>query len=202
MDIEINNLWYKNPKVLVKNLDQFFPEKKLNRINKINAIARFSIYYMILLVLLRIDMKYISIGIILLLITVYLGETTKMKNIENIEDIKKCQASTRENPFMNYTLGDLIENPNRLPACKYEKTKDKIRREFRAHVYSDASDIWGRYITDRNFYTMPNTDIVNDQTGFANWCFGNSGECKTVGKNCLKQRDPTYHRGRITTINE
>ena len=103
---------------------------------------------------------------------------------------------------MNYTLGDLIENTNRPAACKYEDSKKNIRKEFRSHLYSDSSDIWGKFITDRNYYTMPNTDIVNDQTGFALWCFGNSGECKTTGNNCLKQRDPTYHRGRMTTIRE
>ena len=62
--------------------------------------------------------------------------------------------------------------------------------------------MWGKFISDRNYYTMPNTEIVNDQTGFAKWCFGNSGECKSFGTNCLKQRDPTYHRGRFTTLDD
>ena len=41
-------------------------------------------------------------------------------------------------------------------------------------------------------------NIVNKQTEFANWCYGGSGECKSTGNNCLKYRDPVYHRGRIT----
>jgi hypothetical protein len=40
---------------------------------------------------------------------------------------------------------------------------------------------------------MPNTGIVNDQMGFAKWCFGDSGSCKTFGEGCLKYKDPVYH---------
>ena len=198
----MTELWYHNPKILLENVDQFFPNKNLNRIEKINSLARFSLYYSILLILLNQDTKWLSVSIIILLISTFLGTTEKFESPNNKLDLKKCTKPTKENPFMNYTLGDLIENPYRPKACKYEDSKDTMRKEFRSHLYSDASDIWGKFISDRNYYTMPNTNIVNDQTGFAQWCFGNSGECKTTGKNCLKQRDPTYHRGRMTTINE
>ena len=43
-----SELWYKNPKVLLENMDQFFPGKNLDRIEKINSLARFAIYYFIL----------------------------------------------------------------------------------------------------------------------------------------------------------
>lgn len=198
----MTDLWYHNPKILLENVDQFFPNKKLNRVEKINSLARFSIYYSILLILLGQDTKWLSVSIIILLISTFLGTTEKFISINDKSDPKNCTKPTHENPFMNYTLGDLIENPNRPRACKYEDSKNNIRKEFRSHLYSDSSDIWGKFISDRNYYTMPNTDIVNDQTGFAQWCFGNSGECKTTGQNCLKQRDPTYHRGRMTTIKE
>jgi hypothetical protein len=198
----MTDLWYHNPKILLENVDQFFPNKKLNRIEKINSLARFSIYYSILLILLGQDSKWLSVSVIILLISTFLGTTEKFVSINNKSDSNNCTKPTKENPFMNYTLGDLMENTNRSAACKYEDSKEKIRKEFRSHLYSDSSDIWGKFITDRNFYTMPNTEIVNDQTGFALWCFGNSGECKTTGNNCLKQRDPTYHRGRMTTIRE
>ena len=198
----MTELWYHNPKILLENVDQFFPNKNLNRIEKINSLARFSLYYSILLIVLKQDTKWLSVSIIILLISIFLGTTEKFVSLNNNLDPKQCTKPTKENPFMNYTLGDLIETPYRPKACKYEDSKDSMRKEFRSHLYSDASDIWGKFISDRNYYTMPNTDIVNDQTGFAQWCFGNSGECKTTGNNCLKQRDPTYHRGRMTTINE
>ena len=31
---------------------------------------------------------------------------------------------------------------------------------------------------DRQFYTMPVTDVVNDQTGFAKWLYDRGPSCK------------------------
>jgi hypothetical protein len=165
-------------------------------------MIRFAIYCFIILLLSNQNTKLLAIPLVIIIFTYFLGEADDLETLINTTTKKPCSEPTVDNPFMNYTLGDLIENTNRPAACKYEDSKEMIRKEFRSHLYSDSSDIWGKFITDRNYYTMPNTDIVNDQTGFALWCFGNSGECKTTGNNCLKQRDPTYHRGRMTTIRE
>jgi len=198
----MTELWYHNPKVLLDEPDQFFPVKKLNRVQKINSLARFSVYWMIVVLVSKQDSKWLSVGIIIMLISAFLGNTEKFTSKDKTLSPNVCQKPTKENPFMNYTISDLMENPNRPRACKYDDSKDEIRKEFRSHVYADSSDLWGKFISDRNYYTMPNTEIVNDQTGFALWCFGNSGECKSNGTNCLKQRDPTYHRGRITTYDD
>jgi hypothetical protein len=198
----MTELWYQNPKVLLDNYDQFFPNKSLDRNQKINALARFAIYYSALIIIFNTDSKWLSVSAIILVVSYFLGRSENFTSEDRELDPENCQPPTKDNPFMNYTVGDLIESPNRLPACDYEKVKDEMRKQFRSHLYSDSSDIWGKFISDRNFYTMPNTEIVNDQTGFAQWCFGNSGQCKSEGKNCLKQRDPVYHRGRITTIDD
>lgn len=121
-------------------------------------------------------------------------------NINNTNIDNTCSKPTVDNPFMNYTVGDLIENPNKQSACKYDDVKNEIHNTFRKDMYADSSDLWGKFITDRNFYSMPNTGIVNNQIEFAKWCYDNNPfNCKSTGHNCLKERDPTYHRGRITT---
>jgi len=194
----MSELWYQNPKILLNNLDQFLPLNSLERVQKINSLARLAIYFFIFIIILNIDFKWITLSLVILIISFSLGYMEKFTSSDLKVSTNNCQKPTKNNPFMNYTLGDLYYNSNRLPACNYDNVKKEIRQAFRSHLYSDSSDIWGKNISDRNFYTMPNTDIVNDQTGFAIWCFGNSGECKTTGNNCLKIRDPTYHRGRIT----
>lgn len=196
----MSELWYQNPKVLLDDMSQFIPSKEFNRVETINALARLSIYYSILIILLNQDTKWLSVGIVILLISLFLGTSEKFTSISKDINKPECQRPTKDNPFMNYTLGDLLTTSERPGACNYENVKKEIRQEFRNHTVTDSSDIWGKYISDRNFYTMPNTEIVNDQVGFAEWCFGNSGECKTTGNNCLKIRDPTYHRGRMTTV--
>jgi hypothetical protein len=113
-----------------------------------------------------------------------------------------CQEPTKDNPFMNYTIGDLIDNPNKKPACKYKDVKDKVKNEFKKNVFTDTYDIWGKNTSDRQFFTMPNTGIVNDQIGFAKWCFGDSGSCKTFGEGCLKYKDPVYHIAQGTNVDD
>lgn len=198
----MTELWYRNPKVLLDKPDEFFPSKNLNRTQKINSLARFAIYYSAIILITKQDTKWLSVGVIIILISAFLGTSEQFVSDDKTLSPNNCQKPTKENPFMNFTLGDHLEKPDRLRACKYDDVKNEMRKEFRSHLYSDSSDMWGKYISDRNYYTMPNTEIVNDQTGFALWCFGNSGECKTTGNNCLKQRDPTYHRGRMTTLDE
>jgi hypothetical protein len=47
----MTELWYNNPYVLLENTDQFFPSRNLTRNEKINSLARFSIYYSVLVLL-------------------------------------------------------------------------------------------------------------------------------------------------------
>ena len=45
----MTNLWYNNPVILFEDMNEFFPTNDLNRIQKVNAIARLAIYYLILI---------------------------------------------------------------------------------------------------------------------------------------------------------
>jgi hypothetical protein len=205
----MTELWYKNPKILLDNMNQFFPSKTLNRIEKINSLARFAIYYFILVNIFCDDKSWGSISIIILLISMYLGSTENftLDNATPVEvdfrnelDVRICQNPTIDNPFMNYTVGDMITSPDRPPACKYDDAKKEMEIDFRSKLYSDPNDMWGRNISSRQFYTMPNTAIVNDQVGFGKACFGTSGDCKTFGQNCLEVNDIMYHTMRLQSV--
>jgi len=198
----MTDLWYNNPSILLQNMDQFFPNKNLTRVEKINALARFAIYYFILLLIVNDDMKWLSIAVIILLISLYLGVSENFSSLDGDVDGRKCQEPTKQNPFMNYTVGDLITSSNRPPACRYDDVKEDMRKDFRSKLHSDPNDMWGQYISDRNFYTMPNTSIVNDQTGLGQACLGISGQCKTYGENCIKTNDIMYHTARLQVAND
>ena len=123
----MTELWYNNPKILLKNLDEFIPDKNLNYNNKINSIIRFAIYYSILIILLDCNINYLYISLVLIIISYYFGNyynkekfnntntvendtnTIEKKNIEK-ENNKKCKRPTDNNPFMNYTLGKLLDD--------------------------------------------------------------------------------------------
>jgi hypothetical protein len=45
----MDDIWYNNPGVLLSNLNEFYPSNDLTRVEKINAIARLAVYYIILI---------------------------------------------------------------------------------------------------------------------------------------------------------
>lgn len=163
----MTELWYNNLYILLENP---FNNSYLNRIDTINSLARFGIYSFIIIIILKLNYKMLSISVIVIIISLFLAVT------ENFESDDKCTKPTIDNPFMNYTIGDLISNPDRPKACSYDKVKKNIKKNFTNNIYSDNSELWGKFISDRNFYTMPNTDIVNNQIGFALWCYGNENK--------------------------
>jgi hypothetical protein len=187
-------IWYKNPYILFKNFKDFFPRKNMNEIQKLNAITRFAIYYAVLIIVLKLDTKWLAVSLCLLILTVFFSYS------ENFEkDDNKCTMPTKENPFMNFTTGDLINNPNKPGACQNVR-EEQIKMYRSNNIFLDLTDLWGTNISDRNFHTMPSTTIVNNQQDFGKFLYGDFGKCKSEGKDCLKHRDNKYHRGRVQYI--
>jgi len=193
------SLWFNNPQVLITNVHQFFPTSNLTKTENINALARFGIYYGIVIILLQKDVRWLSLSLVIIAISYMLGyyEKFESNNLNHIDlSNDRCVMPTQKNPFMNFTMDDMINNINRNEACNYEDVKEDIRKEFKKDIVPDPADLWGTKISDRQFFTMPWTKVINDQSGFANWLYGNSGECKNLGKNCDKNRDNRYHQSR------
>lgn len=190
----MNKYWFQNPKLLLSNLKQFYPKKDLNKYEKTNALARFAIYSMIIIYVLKFDMKYLAISFTILILSVFLGLSDNFKNVND----NTCVKPTPDNPYMNFTIGDHIANPNRNEGCSIDD--ENIRNDqikfYRNGHNPDVNDLYGKTITDRNFYTMPSTSIVNDQQGFLNFLYGDFGKCKSEGKNCLKHQDNRFFKGR------
>lgn len=193
------SLWFNNPQVLITNVHQFFPTSELTKTEKVNALARFGIYYGIIIIILQKDIRWLFLSFVMLVISYMLGyyenfESNKSSYPEKSNN--SCVMPTQKNPFMNFTMDDMINNIDRNDACDYEDVKDDIRKEFKKDIVPDPADLWGTKISDRQFFTMPWTKVINDQSGFAHWLYGNSGECKNLGKNCEKNRDNKYHQSR------
>lgn len=184
--------WFNNYSVLFNNIFELYPKKEFSKVRKINAIAKLAFIYAFIIILLKLDSKYLAVSVSLLILSYYLGITENLQ--ENIKP--SCTKPTYNNPFMNFILGDQINNPNKPPACPFETVRKEQIKMFRGNLQPDISDLYGKTITDRNFYTMPSTSIVNDQAGFINFVYGDFGRCKSEGKDCLKNRDNRFHRGR------
>ena len=199
----MSNYWFINPLVLFNNIDEIIPFNNYSRIQKANSVARLSLYLVLLIWIGNFDKSWLGLVLFMLLMSWMYGKIEKFE-VEPVEINKKvigyCTKPTENNPYMNYTLGDHMDNPDRPPACSIEKVRPDTLKEFRKSIGWDSADIWGQSFSDRAFFTTPNTGVVSDQTGFALSLLGDSGRCKTTGFGCLKISDPAYQKGRVTSV--
>jgi len=104
-------------------------------------------------------------------------------NLEKINDIYKdddCKLPTIDNPFGNVLLTD-INDPNFKETCtsyNNNMVKRDIKNNFEDNLFMDVNDVYSKHNSQRQFYTMPVTDVCNDQDGFAKWCYLTPPTCK------------------------
>lgn len=117
-----------------------------------------------------------------------------------------CTKPTIANPFMNFDMADIMnfdDNGNiidRPQACDPNdpEIKKEIDKNFNNNLYKDVNDLFGKMNSQRQFFTMPWTTVMNDQTGFAKWLYLNPKTCKEDQDFCLKYEDirgkrPVYY---------
>ena len=108
------------------------------------------------------------------------------------------QVPTKDNPMANVLMSDYAEHPDRPGAAFYPSVKDKIRMNLDDTFAQDSADIYGhRNQAASRFYSMPSTTIPNDQTGFAEACYGkkfrpmcrsDQGACTAEGNTRMPER--------------
>ena len=106
-----------------------------------------------------------------------------------------CRKPTVNNPFMNPNTVD-YNNDDQPIACNSDdaEIKDGERTNFNLDLFRDVSDLFDIKNSQRQFFTVPNPSIPNDQTGFANWCYKTPETCKETQVGCLRYEDIRYNR--------
>lgn len=109
-------------------------------------------------------------------------------------DNNTCKKPARDNPFMNPKTID-YNNGDQPAACNAddEIIKTEIDNKFNMDLYRDVDDLFNIKNSQRQFYTVPNTQIPNDQPGFANWCYKLPSTCKENQEQCLQYDDVRYN---------
>jgi len=119
-------------------------------------------------------------------------DVLKMKNISTSPDA--FMNPSAENPFSNVLLNDYEYNTDKKPApyVGNPEVSDKILDEAKDMVQKlnpGQPDIANKLFRDlgeqfvfeqsmRPFYSTANTTVVNDQSGFADFCYGSMISCK------------------------
>lgn len=167
-----------------ENYVKIIPNGQMTLIEQLNAVLRFSILFSIIVIIIRHDIRVVLFALFVAFFTMLIHrhstreQDDKKKLLEKM-DINHdrfsgyCVKPTRNNPFMNPTPADYGDFPNRPPACRISNpsVERKVQKFMDETVYRDVDDIYGKTTNDRQFYTMPNTTIPNDQRKFAEFLY-------------------------------
>ena len=187
-------IWYEDPRGFIgrDTFARVVPLAGQSYAEQLNAVLRLSLYYGVLIAVLRrnYDMLLIPMGVAgltWLLYTSFHRKGARSSTVEPWQD-EGCVRPTRSNPFMNVLASD---ERTREPACDPldPVVKQSVDDSFRRSIFYDVDDVWARNNAGRNFYTTPATAVPNDQTGFAEWLY--SG-VRAGGKQTRPPRNALY----------
>lgn len=199
-----DSFWTEDPSILIRKdrLIEFVPTYDMSRDERLNALARLSVYIGVLLMIYLGKGWPMYIPFIGFAFTIFLystqpqpkkypkyapDETPRLDDPNPFIPSEQplCTAPSRNNPFMNVLNNEYVDNPTRPAACEYADVKDDVEKGFHYNLYQDLGDnIWDRNNSQRQYYTMPWTTIPNDQGGFARWLFRVGPVCKQNQESC------------------
>jgi hypothetical protein len=182
------DIWYSNPIYYLTDkrfLNDFIPDNSMNTIRKLNASLRFSIYFAIIVFVIKRDARIFLLPIFVGGFTYALNSVENNKNVDKnkiLENLnmnnnknvdKYCVKPSKDNPFMNINYTDYTDFPNKPASCMaFEKGVEKeIIKKFNKEYNRPADDVFEKEGGYRQFYTTPSTTIPNDQDTFAKWLY-------------------------------
>ena len=208
-----NPIWLNDPTILLdkSQITEIWPNKNMCSNRKINAITRLVIILTVIGYLITGSVKIIFSGIITIILLIILSKSEYFSNIKNIIGSKEAFTNniinsddftnpTKDNPMMNILLPEINGNPNRsvaAPSFNREVmnninniTQEQIitNNDLDPKLFKDLGDQLEFDQSMRNFYTTPITTVPNDQTSFAEFCYGNMPSCKEDYQQCSKNQ--------------
>lgn len=161
--------WYEEPSVLFSKDTwyMFVPQANMSVKAALNAVVRFAVYLSLLLFVTARDPWYLLFIPTVMLLTIFLEKWfPKAKKItegfvSSYEGTERTMPS-EDNPFMNPSLVDINDNPDRPPAADVTavNVRDQVNQAFAqtSNIYMDTSDVYDIVQSQRNFHTVPEDD--------------------------------------------
>ena len=123
----------------------------------------------------------------------------KEKNYYTVDEIidyekNTCRRPTIDNPLMNPAATEFgsFGVPEACNATD-DDIQESIKVNFDHKLFRDVDELWERENSQRQFYTMPNTAVPNNQKEFSEWLYLLPSNCKESGEACLRY-DPLDSR--------
>ena len=191
---------FEDPKQIVRadKVIEFWPTKIHTSAERVNATARFIIYATCILYLIRRDVRVFILGSTSLGV-LYVMEMNNMikEGQARPTSVKEgyesaCQLPTYDNPMANVLMSDFADRPDRPSACDYATVQDDVNHMLSGTIpygpqrSRSAMPEFQRKAYARQFVSSPVTNIPGDQTGFAEWLYGEKGGsiCRSDSRAC------------------
>lgn len=183
--------WTADPSVLFRQDTwlAFVPTPNMTVDQSLNAVVRFVTYLSGLLFLCSMDFRYILYVPVTMLITVALHkwfpvakEMFRGSPYVSSYTGKETTQPTTDNPFMNPTLPEINENPNKPPPADITSrdVRDKVNASFAqtSNLYMDTSDVYANMRAEINFHSVP----TDDHAGLKRFMQGGKGSDKILNE--------------------
>lgn len=172
--------WLNDPRIIFKNYKIFFPQKNYSLIKNLNSVVRLFVYYTLLCIVLTNNNLYDIIKPLLLVmfitLIIHMNYSNTKELFQNNVIITENRTSTVQNPLMNLSVSDYNSNKNIIID---KNVSNKTINENLVHDLPYNEDGGSNQkMFERSFYTMPVTNVNNDQTEFAKWLYDNGPTCK------------------------
>jgi len=174
MSSQNETFWYSDPSILFgpKTWYKFVPTADMSVSAALNSVVRFSIYLSVLLFVSSLQPMYLMFIPLVMLATILLN--TAFPSVKKVKEGfgsglvvssyvgDQKSAPTDDNPFMNPSLPDINDNPNRPPAHDVTRKdiRDQVNQAFAktSNIYMDTTDVFDIVQAQRNFHTVPADD--------------------------------------------
>jgi hypothetical protein len=161
--------WYFDPAVLFgkDSWYRFVPMANMTVPEALNSVVRFTVYLSALLFLTSMDPMYLLLVPLVMLATIVLNSVfpnTKKMTESFVSSYVGSDRTlpTPDNPFMNASLADINDSPNRPPAAEVTDVgvREQVNQSFAqtSNLYMDTTDVFDLVQAQRNFHTVPEDD--------------------------------------------
>lgn len=190
-----HDAWYDDVRRLWSRPTTFFPTRWQTDGERLDAVVRLLAYCALAATAVSGNPRYLAVGLLGASAVSLAHRATRRATRdgggrdvpgvpEAFEDdapskTTECTPPTWDNPFMNATVGSLMLDPARPPACPYDSVAPRIWKGFDDGLFKDVGDVYNADNSQRQFYTMPVTTAAPDTIAFANFCYGVGGGRKT-----------------------
>jgi hypothetical protein len=163
------NFWFNDPAGLFTSSTwtKFVPTPEMKVPEALNAVLRFTIYFSVILFASTGVSAYLATIPLMAIATVVLyrtfPETQKMKETFVSSSAGPQRSLPQvDNPFMNSSLTDILDNPDRPRAADITApgVREQVNQTFAqtSNLYMDTSDVFDLVQAQRNFHSVPEDD--------------------------------------------